>query len=552
MAVNVQPVTNGPAEALFEQRGIEPIAPDERYGTSFSQFRIWFGANAVVSSLFVGALGPIFGLGFWASLAAIAVGTMMAALAIGFNATLGPRTGMVQILFSRFVFGYWIGRLFGLFNAVYCYAWSAVNLVTGTAAVQLGFILMGITLLGTGKGSYALWVIILAAVTTTISVIGYRLVHGWETWSTYASIAVFAIITVAILAHHPNASVSSVSGGSFWKSWFSMALAAFGFGIGWVPYVSDYSRKLPATVSRRTVFLGAFLGLSLSAIWVEALGALIATSAAKAVSASDVVHGISAILGNNGLVVAGLLIVGFSTVSNNIPNDYTGGLSVQAAGIHVHRWIVTLIGGMLSALGAILFLQNFSTKLQAFLLMVSYWVSAWFVLVAYDYVKRRRRYDPTSWDQPAALPTGVGPTIAFVAALIGAWFGMIPADPSVNWNVLGQGWIGKDSGVDFGFILAIVVAFVIRVLLDLLLHESPGGVAPAGQETTLSSISSDPQQRRAILDTATNTPFEGLRVLRERCSVVTEIPRRQVLWRLGIVGGSSEKRESFNANQATS
>jgi purine-cytosine permease-like protein len=99
-----------------------------------------------------------------------------------------------------------------------------------------------------------------------------------------------------------------------------------------------------------------------------------------------VVNGIPAILGNTGLVVLGVLIVGLSTVSNNIPNDYTGGLSIQAAGIHVRRWIVTLVGGMVSALGAIFFLQNFASKFEEFLLMLSYWVGAWFVLVVYNYV----------------------------------------------------------------------------------------------------------------------------------------------------------------------
>jgi NCS1 nucleoside transporter family len=477
--------TADPADlALFERRGIEPVPADSRFGTAFSQFRIWFGANAVVSALFVGALGPIvFGLSAWGSLTAIFVGTLVSALAVGFASTLGPRTGMVQILFSRFTFGYWIGRVIALFNSFYCYAWSAVNLVTGTAAVQLAFVLMGISLLGTGRGSYITWVIVIAAVTTLVSVIGYNLVHGWEKYSTYASLVVFAVITIAVLLHHPNAGASTSTGVNYVKSWIGMALTAFGFGIGWIPYVSDYSRKLPANVRARDVFAWATLGLTLSATWVEGLGALLTTTAFKAVSGGDVVHGISAILGNNGFVVIGLLIVGLSTVSNNIPNDYTGGLSIQAAGIHVHRWIVTLIGGVLSALGAILFLQNFSGKLEAFLLMISYWVGAWFVLIAYNFVKRGGRYNVPDWDNPDALPTGIGPTIAFVAALIAAWLGMIPAIPEVTYNVLGQGIFGTRVGVDLGFILAIATALIIRAILDVALPSRGERMGSATQAT---------------------------------------------------------------------
>lgn len=454
---------------LLERHGIEPVAPDERYGTPFSQFRIWFGANAVVSSLFTGAIGAqVFGLNFLSSLTAILVGTLIAALAVGFSSTLGPKTGMVQILFSRFTFGYGVGRFFGFFNAVYCYAWSAVNLVTGTAALRLAFVLIGLSSLGTGNGSYALWIIVIAAITIIISVLGYNLVHRWEEWSTYASIVVFAVMTIALLVHGPNGGSTSVSGVDYWKSWIGMALVSFGFAIGWVPYVCDYSRKLPAGVSPRSVFFNAFAGLVLSAIWVESLGAALITTAPKS---SDVVHAISGTLGNNGLVVFGLLIVGLSTVSNNIPNDYTGGLSIQAAGIHIHRWIGTLVGGILSAIGALLLFQNFQSKFEEFLLLVSYWVGAWFVLVLYNYVKRGGRYDPTRWDDPSAMPFGIGPTLAFIVAIIAAWIGMFPG-PDVSWNVLGQGIVGTRVGVDLGFIFAIVAAFVVRFIIDLVLPDS--------------------------------------------------------------------------------
>lgn len=469
--VGAEPVSANVAEhQLFEVRGIEPVPPSTRYGSPASQFRIWFGADAVVSSLFVGMLGPlVFGLSFWSSFTAILVGTAIGGLAIGFGSTLGPRTGMVMILFSRFTFGYWPGRVLGFLNAIYCYAWSAVNLVTGTAAVQLAFVLMGVTLLGTGHGSYVLWVLVIAAITTTISVLGYNLVHFWENWSTVLSIIVFAVLTVALLLHHPTAGTTTAHGVDFWKNWIGMVLTSFGFAVGWVPYVSDYSRKLPQTVSYNAVFAYAFLGLTISTVWVEAVGALITAMSFKTVNGTgSVVNGIPAILHNNGFVVAGLLIIGLSTVSNNIPNDYTGGLSMQAAGIHVQRWIVTLVGGLVSALGAIFFLQNFADKFEAFLLMVSYWVGAWFVLVIYNFVKRGGRYNAADWDRESALPTGIGPTVAFIAALIGAWIGMYP-QPAVDWNKLGQGLLGTHVGVDLGFILAIIVALVIRVILDVLL-----------------------------------------------------------------------------------
>jgi purine-cytosine permease-like protein len=173
------------------------------------------------------------------------------------------------------------------------------------------------------------------------------------------------------------------------------------------------------------------------------------------------------------------LIVGLSTVSNNVPNDYTGGLSIQAAGIHIHRWIVTAFGGVVSALGAIFLLQNFASKLQEFLLIIAYWVGAWFVLVAFDFVKRGGRYDPEEWDTPRALPTGIAAAIAFVAAIVAAWIGMYPG-PDVTWNVLGQGLAGIKAGVDLGFVLSIATALVFRAVLEPVIGSNSAGARRSG------------------------------------------------------------------------
>ena len=130
-------------------------------------------------------------------------------------------------------------------------------------------------------------------------------------------------------------------------------------------------------------------------------------------------------------------------------------------------------------MGAIFFLQNFASKFQSFLLMMSYWVGAWFVLVVYNYLRRGRQYNVDGWDNPRALPNGIAPTIAFVAALLGAWIGMYPL-PDVAWNKLGQGLIGTNLGVDFGFVMAIVTALVLGVLLEHVLRDSRRNYTAAG------------------------------------------------------------------------
>jgi hypothetical protein len=52
------------------------------------------------------------------------------------------------------------------------------------------------------------------------------------------------------------------------------------------------------------------------------------------------------------------------------------------------------------------------------------------------------------------------------------WRKHSPTISAVNYNVLGQGIVGSHLGVDMGFILATVVALVVRVILDPVLHDN--------------------------------------------------------------------------------
>ena len=51
-----------------------------------------------------------------------------------------------------------------------------------------------------------------------------------------------------------------------------------GFQLGWAPYVSDYSRYLPADVGVRATFWWTYLPSALSAIWVFGLGAVLSAA----------------------------------------------------------------------------------------------------------------------------------------------------------------------------------------------------------------------------------------------------------------------------------
>ncbi|MFP3637029.1 cytosine permease, partial [Bacillus sp. SIMBA_033] len=82
-----------------------------------------------------------------------------------------------------------------------------------------------------------------------------------------------------------------------------------GFQLGWAPYVSDYSRYLPARVGVRATFWWTYLPSGLSAIWVFVVGAV--TYAAAGPDATPVLafkEAADSLFGGlGGIVVLGLL-----------------------------------------------------------------------------------------------------------------------------------------------------------------------------------------------------------------------------------------------------
>ena len=81
------------------------------------------------------------------------------------------------------------------------------------------------------------------------------------------------------------------------------------------------------------VFWWTVLGLTLSAGWVEILGLLVADKATE----GGAVDTINSILSGTPLAALAMIAIGIGTVAVNAMNDYTGSLSLQAAGIRVPR-----------------------------------------------------------------------------------------------------------------------------------------------------------------------------------------------------------------------
>src|SRR6185503_14266849 len=129
------------------------------------------------------------------------------------------------------------------------------------------------------------------------------------------------------------------------------------------------------------------------------------------------VETINSVLSGTPLAALAMLAIGIGTVAVNAMNDYTGSLSLQAAGIRVPR---VISAGLIAVLGfgVTVWLNSGDLvgKVENILLFLSYWIAPWAAVVLADWRMRRGRVDVRRLVSISSLPSG---WFALVAAVLG-------------------------------------------------------------------------------------------------------------------------------------
>src|ERR1700693_4328438 len=119
----------------FESHGIDSIPAADRHGAPRELAFLWGGAFVNYASLFTASLlTTYYGLGVWDGLLAAALGTVAAAVILGWLSNTGPRWGEPQIVYTRRIFGLrgsYLGGGLTLFLAI---GWFAVDCVIAAQA----------------------------------------------------------------------------------------------------------------------------------------------------------------------------------------------------------------------------------------------------------------------------------------------------------------------------------------------------------------------------------------------------------------------------------
>ena len=447
--------TDSPAKlgTGFEVTGIERVEEHERAHTQLlDTMWLWWSANSVVATVALGSLSFYFGLGFWGTVGVIVVFNVLGTLPVAFLSTLGPKTGLAQMPLSRFAFGLQGAKLPAIFNAIACIGWSAVNAIIGASL-----------LVAWSGGKLPSWValLILAALTTVVSVFGYFIVHRYERFAWIPMFLLFGYVFYTASPHFNVAIPASVTGMALFSSVMTFGGAIFGFAVGWTSYAADYTRRQPASTPASKVFTYALLGVTVPCIALETLGALLATSLGPKDSLPDAGTLISGNIGAGVVASVVILLLAFSTIANNVPNDYSFALSMQVLGVRIPRWILTLVGAIAYILIAFAIQANFHLNLEGFLLLIAYWLGGYSIISFLEDRFRKGVYPVQDYANAAKLPTGIAAVVSMVVGLAIAALGVNQA-ATINF----EGPLAKMlADADIGFPLAIIVTGILYYVL---------------------------------------------------------------------------------------
>ena len=436
--------TYGSRIVVVEPGGAEFIPLSERHGKPLQQFWTWVSPNMEFATIFVGILGVWYlGQSFWKATLAIVLGSALGSLSMGALAARGPLFGVPQMVLSRIGFGR-LGNILpaGINALVAGVGWFAVNSVSGTFALN--------ALLGWNT---KLCLVIIVVVQLAVAFFGHNLVHVFERFAFPVLVVIFAIAAVVILSKaHPSAHVAGVPGG-----WLITFGAAFGYAAGWNPYASDYTRYLRPDTGRRATGLWAGLGVFLSCVALEIVGAAAATITSSTKFGDNPTAGFTSHL-STPIADITLLAIALGAICANALNVYSGSMSFLALGIRLplglRRAIVAIVFGVAGFFLAWSGLSDAGTKYNNFLLVISYWIGPWLGVFFADQVLRRgkrvdgflfdRRHNP--WGGFAAMLIAMAVGILLFANQ-DDYKGVVPK------HVAGFG----DLAFEVGFVLAAVL-----------------------------------------------------------------------------------------------
>jgi purine-cytosine permease-like protein len=446
-----------PSVLRVEQRGIEHVPHDSRWGKPSSLFWMWAGAVWNVEFVVYGAVAVVvFGLSFAQAVVVILVGNLFYLLT-GLASLQGPQAGTTTFAISRAPFGLKGNKIPSFFNWVTQVGFE----IEGIALIVFAAILLtskaGLT---AGTAAKVAFIVIAVALQSVLPWFGHAAVLRVLRW-----LAVPFVILFAVMAALTSSKVDlhAVHHGAGWGALLVvLALVISAGGLGWTENGNDYSRYLPRAADKKRIVLAVALGGGIPSALLEILGAAVATGVPNATSVNGLVSGFP-----SWFVVPYLIFAILQLFAINTIDLYSSGVTLQSIFPGLRRLhcvaIDTVVCGAVAAYAV--FSSRFYTLLADFLLFIIVWLGPWCAIYLVDSWLRRNRYDHDALLTDHAgryfrnggfhWPAIVAQAVGMVAAAL--WLNAYP--PYVS--ILSR----KFDGSDFSVFLGLIVGGLVYWLL---------------------------------------------------------------------------------------
>lgn len=369
-----------------EQHGIDHIPDSARTGTYRDIFGGYFGANVIFTYVVLGSVVGSLGLPLWQALLVVVAGNVLYVL-VGLTALAGPRAGTGMMTVSRAAFGVVGNRFPATLSWLTATGWTAVNLVIGTLSLVALLNKAGIA---ESKVTTASSLVAVTAVTVVIALLGHATILRVN-----SALAVLLGISTAVVAVYvlPAVDAPDIGLGSSDIHWGAIMLGMTVIGAAPMSYVNtgaDFSRYLPERASTTRIVASTALGGFVPSVLIGCVGVFAATAA----DMTDPINGLSTLLPAAVFTVYLAVVVG-GTITNNFLNTYSAGMSLLATGLPLRRTIAIAFTTVLAFVAAayVLFFEDLTDSLTAFLTLMVIWSSAWCGVFLADMALRRLHYD---------------------------------------------------------------------------------------------------------------------------------------------------------------
>ena len=454
----------------IEQNGINVIDESERRGEPHDLFWPWAAANVSVLAISYGSFILGFGISFWQATVAAVLGVIASFALCGIVALAGKRGSAPTMVLSRAAFGVTGNAVPAFLSWVLLVGWETVlvslsTLATATVFTELGW--------GGGTATKVVAFVLVAALVMAAGILGFSAIMRLQTWITLAT----AVLTVGFIALTLDeiswARVSELESGSAQAFLGALALAATGFGVGWVNVAADYSRYLPRRASGRGVFGWTTFGGAVAPVVLVVFGLLLVGSSdglGEAIGL-DPIGALTTILPTWYLVPFAIVAV-LGLVGGAVLDIYSSGLALLTLGLRVPRYLAAAIDGVIMALGSfyvVFVADTFIGPFTGFLITVGVPIAAWCGIFIADLLLRNRPYaDQELYDVRGRYgslhPIGVG--LILLGTVLG--WGLVTNTFAswLDWQgyLLGPvGLGGKDGSWAFanlGVFVALLVGFL--------------------------------------------------------------------------------------------